>query len=86
MDSKKASVSIADGKVPIRKKIAYGVGEFADACVYKVFYSYFLFFLTDVAHIHPAFAVQEFRDVLLFWGFTSFNNEYPSLSMICSPR
>jgi hypothetical protein len=48
MDYKKASISVAEGKVPTPKKIACGVGEFADACVYTVFYTYFLFFLTDV--------------------------------------
>jgi GPH family glycoside/pentoside/hexuronide:cation symporter len=51
-----ADLSVAEGKVPCRKKIAYGVGEFADACIYTVFYTYFLFFLTDVAHIPPMFA------------------------------
>jgi GPH family glycoside/pentoside/hexuronide:cation symporter len=49
-------LSVLEGKVAPGKKIAYGVGEFADACLYTVFYTYFLFFLTDIAHIPPVFA------------------------------
>ena len=56
MDRNMADLSDTEGKVPTTKKIAYGVGEFADACIYTVFYTYFLFFLTDVAHIPPVFA------------------------------
>lgn len=45
-----------DTKISVAKKLFYGVGEFADACLYTVFYVYFLFFLTDVAKIDPALA------------------------------
>lgn len=42
--------------VPVIKKVFYAVGEFGDACLYTIFYVFFLFFLTDVAKINPAMA------------------------------
>lgn len=43
-------------KVPLPVKIGYGLGTAADSIPYNLFFTYFLFFLTDVAGVNPAIA------------------------------
>jgi len=47
---------IMSNKVPIGKKIVYGIGEIGNTNLYMFYYAFFIFFLTDVAGINPAFA------------------------------
>ena len=42
--------------VPISVKIGYGLGGAGDSIPYNLFFTYFLFFLTDVAKVNPAIA------------------------------
>lgn len=48
--------NIAGARLPLSTKLGYGVGQAADSAGYNLYYTYFLFFLTDVAGISPAFA------------------------------
>ena len=43
-------------KVPLPVKIGYGFGTAADSIPYNLFFTYFLFFLTDIAGVNPAVA------------------------------
>ena len=43
-------------QVPISVKIGYGLGGAGDSIPYNLFFTYFLFFLTDVAKVNPAIA------------------------------
>jgi len=44
------------GKLPIRVKFGYGAAEGANSLIFTNFYVFFMFFLTDVVKIDPAFA------------------------------
>lgn len=39
-----------------RKRLGYAVGISTESILYNMFYTYYLFFLTDVAHLDPALA------------------------------
>lgn len=43
-------------KLPMSIKIGYGLGAAGDSIPYNLFFTYFLFYLTDIAGIHPAIA------------------------------
>jgi len=43
-------------KISTAKKIGYGLGTAGDSITYTVFFTYFIFFLTDVAGVAPAWA------------------------------
>ena len=49
-------VVTAKGKLPLKVKIGYVFGGGGDSIPYNLFFTYFLFFLTDVAGIAPAVA------------------------------
>ncbi len=44
------------GKLPFRTKLAYGIGTGGESAPYNMFYTYFVFFLTNVAGISAAIA------------------------------
>ena len=44
------------GKLPLSVKLGYAVGTVGDSVPYNLFFTYFLFYLTDVAGISPAIA------------------------------
>lgn len=43
-------------KVSILTKLGYGIGQMGDSIGYNIFYSFFLFFLTDIVGLSPAIA------------------------------
>ncbi len=72
-------------KVPLPVKIGYGIGTAGDSVPYNLFFTYFLFFLTDVAGVNPAIAgIISF--VAVMWdavtdpvaGFLSDNSRNPN--------
>ncbi len=50
------SLSTDTQKVGVLTKIGYGVGQMGDSIGYNVFYSFFLFFLTDIIGLSPSIA------------------------------
>jgi sugar (glycoside-pentoside-hexuronide) transporter len=44
------------GRLPLRVKLGYGGAESAGSLIWTVFYTYFLFYLTDVAKMDPGMA------------------------------
>jgi GPH family glycoside/pentoside/hexuronide:cation symporter len=54
------------GKVSWPRKIAYGIGGAGEAIPYNLFYLYFLFYLTDVVGVQPAFA-GIISTIAVFW-------------------
>ena len=48
--------SVLDNKLSFTTKLGYGIGQGGDSAGYNLYYTYFLFFLTDVAMVSPAFA------------------------------
>ncbi len=48
--------TLSISKVPFRVKLGYVLGTGGDSVPYNLFYTYFLFFLTDVAGVSPAVA------------------------------
>lgn len=44
------------GKVSVKAKLGYGIGQMGDSIGFNVFYFFFLFFLTDVIGISPGIA------------------------------
>jgi glycoside/pentoside/hexuronide:cation symporter, GPH family len=44
------------GKLPIRTKIGYGLGQASDTITYTLFTTYFMFFMTNVVGMKPALA------------------------------
>lgn len=76
---------MADQKVPLLVKIGYGIGTAGDSVPYNLFFTYFLFFLTDVAGVNPALAgIISF--IAVMWdavtdpavGFMSDNSRNPN--------
>lgn len=72
-------------KVPLPVKIGYSLGGAGDSIPYNLFFTYFLFFLTDVAGVNPALAgIISF--VAVMWdavtdpvvGFMSDNSKNPN--------
>ncbi len=45
-----------DERLTIGSKLGYGVAGFGDSALYGVFVSFYLYFLTDVAHLVPVVA------------------------------
>lgn len=76
---------MAGKKVPMPVKIGYGIGTAGDSVPYNLFFTYFLFFLTDVAGVNPAVAgIISF--IAVMWdavtdpavGFLSDNTKNPN--------
>ena len=44
------------GKLPVKRKLGYAIGQLSDSIGFNVFYIYFLYFLTDFAGISPGTA------------------------------
>ncbi len=53
---KESSSSIDGKKLGIPTKLGYGVGQLGDALGYNVFYSFFIFFLTDIVGLSSSVA------------------------------
>ena len=43
-------------KLPLRTKLGYGMGQLSETIPLSVIYSFFVYFLTDIAHVNPAVA------------------------------
>jgi len=46
--------NIRNGKLPVKVKFGYGIGTVADSIPYTLFFSYFIFFLTDYVGMAPS--------------------------------
>lgn len=48
--------NLHDGKLPIKVKLGYGLGTVGDSIPYTLFFSYFIFYLTNYVGMAPALA------------------------------
>lgn len=58
--------TISSGKLPIKDRIFFGIGELPDGIPYNLYYIYFLYFLTDIAGINPA-AAGTISMIVIIW-------------------
>lgn len=57
-------------KLPLKVKVGYGAAEGANCIVFTLFYTFAMFFLTDVAGLDPAFSGTLFAIGILWNAFT----------------
>lgn len=53
---KESTIPVQKEKLSVGLKIGYGIGQMADSIGYNVFYSFYLFFLTDIIGLPPSVA------------------------------